>query len=588
MQSSSPEKQSSTDRLATEGYDWGALGLGLPLLFCWLWFAPLSGYPTNDDPFYGRPAQILADEAKFQLITQAGELSASSAAHVVFGGGLAALAGFSYRMLFLSVILQLWLAAIAVYFISREAGCSRWFAFLWGSVFLANPLCFAHAFTFMTDAPAMSWGVYAIYFFRRGIYVTPKAISSIAWLLVGSLCIGVAFWMRQTHVLLCGFPVAAFFLLWYRGNLSIGICCWRMLASVVPAAAAVLLFESGVLVFGDGLIGEQGRVHALIPTTVDWYQNAINFYGLGILVGFLILPALPVLLAPVQYVKQMTPLDVQLPTAIRRWQFRGGIIVALIWLLPLVATRGRACLMTSTGSSVANAHFGPIFLSDFEVPERWGDMGGVAWPNWVWAGLTALAIANLAGLASSLIPQFWTWRRNAPADTERAAISFGLVITAIPIMAIILSVRTGVLDRYWMLILPIVFALVPHIIYSPAQSWKRIAAYALLCAQLGLSVVFARDFLVWNQLRWKQVESWLAEGIKPEEIDGGRDINAWYRSAEDYATMPRPGDTTSWWSGRARLALSIGPRNGWTEIGRLRWRAWATAGEHEILMLRKE
>jgi hypothetical protein len=586
MQTSSAEANLSKARQAINRYDLGAFGLGLPLLMCWMWFSPLGGYPTNDDPFYGRPAQILADDAKFQLVTQAGELSASSVAHVLIGGGLASLAGFSYRVLFLAVILQLWLAAIAIYFFARESGCSRWFALFWASVLLANPLCFAHAFTFMTDAPAMSWGVWAIYFFRRGVFPGASNQSSALWLLLGSACIGVAFWMRQTHVLLCCFPVAVCSLLWYRGNLSTWRCFNGILASVVPAAIAVLLFESGWLVFGDGFFGEHGRLHVVAPKGLDWYQNAINFYGLGILLGFLTIPVLPILLDQLRNQTEATMQAAGGQTENSRWLRVIGIGLAMIWLLPLIATQGRAAVTSATGTVVANAHFGPIFLSDFEMPERWGDMGGVVWSHWIWAIITALAIVNLAALASCLFPHIWAWRNRASTVSESNALVFGLLITAIPIMAVILSVRTGVLDRYWMLILPIVFALVPQVVVRVRPS-ARMLASGLLVAQLGLSVVFARDFLVWNQVRWRQVETWLSEGLKPEEIDGGRDVNAWYRSAEDTATMPRPGDTTTWWSGRARVSLAIGPREGWTEIGRLRWSAWATSGEHEILMLRK-
>lgn len=587
MQTASAIANFSKARQAINRYDLGALGLGVPLLIGWIWFSPLGGYPTNDDPFYGRPAQILADEAKFQLVTQAGELSASSVAHVLIGGGLASVAGFSYRVLFLSVILQLWLAAIAIYFFARESGCSRWFAFLWACVLLANPLCFAHAFTFMTDAPAMSWGVWAIYFFRRGIFPAGASHPSALWLLAGSVCIGVAFWMRQTHVLLCGFPVAVCLLLWYRGNLTTWRCCCALLASVTPAALAVLLFESGWLVFGDGFFGEHGRLHVVAPKGLDWYQNAINVYGVGILIGFLTVPVLPILLDQLRNPAVVALQGADGRTAQRRWQRLVGLGLAMIWFLPLIATQGRAAVTSATGTVVANAHFGPIFLSDFEMPERWGDMGGVVWPHWIWAIITALAIVNLAALASCLVPHIWAWRKSDSTVSESNSLIFGLVITAIPIMLVILSVRTGVLDRYWMLILPIVFALVPLIVVRAQISTQGLAT-GLLIAQFGLSVVFARDFLVWNQLRWRQVETWLSEGLKPEEIDGGRDVNAWYRSAEDTATMPRAGDTTTWWSGRARVALAIGPREGWTEFGRLRWRAWATGNEHEILMLRKE
>lgn len=572
------------------GLDWLALCVGLPLLACWWLLAEFAGYPTSDDPFYGRPAQIMADEGRFQLVTQAGELSASSVAHIVIGGGLARLVGFDYRTLYLAVILQMWLAAIALYALARSAGCDRWFACLWAGVFLYNPLCFVHAFTFMTDGPAMSWALMAVCLFRTGVQRLSLTLLAWLWLLGGSVLVGVAFWMRQTHVMLCGFPVASLGLLAIGKQISWRQCMAGWLASVAPAACAVLLFESGLLVFGNGLSGEQGRLHVVVPRGIDWYQTTINIYGVGLLIGFLLLPWLP-------YACRLTSTRaLDEPAAAirgsRTWQRWTTAGIACLWSLPLILTGGGARLMQATGSVLADTHAGPIFLSDFEIADRWGDMGGVTWPSWTWIAVSILAITNwslLSGWVVAVLSRDWLRLEPPPQLARQSAILSGLLLTCIPIAIVILSVRTGVQDRYWMLLLLLVFAIVPELGQVCRVGWNaRGWATLLLLAQVALSVVLVRDFLTWNQLRWQQVERWLADGMLPEEIDGGRDINAWYRSAEDYATLPRPGDTSTWWSGRAKVALAIGPREGWIETGRLKWTAWATGREHEILLLRKQ
>jgi hypothetical protein len=102
-----------------------------------------------------------------------------------------------------------------------------------------------------------------------------------------------------------------------------------------------------------------------------------------------------------------------------------------------------------------------------------------------------------------------------------------------------------------------------------------------------VAVIFVHDSLAWNQTRWRQAETWIASGMQPADFDGGRDINAWYRSAEDPETQQRPGDTSAWWSGSAKVSLSIGPRPGWELMDRLPWHAWATGEAHAILVLRK-
>ncbi|WP_442510664.1 ArnT family glycosyltransferase [Novipirellula sp. SH528] len=567
-------------------FRFGVFVIGLPLLITWFWLSDLGGYPSNDDPFYGRPAQILAEESRFQVIRQGGDLSASSSAHVVIGAAVSKVIGYSYRALFLAVILQLWIAAVAVYKMAREANCSERFSLFWAAVFLFNPLCFGHGFTFMTDGPAMCWGIYAIYCFSRGL-----RRSSLGWLAAGSVAIGVAFWMRQTHVLLCGVPVAAIGLLWLRGQLTLSL--WKgLVACVLPAALGVLLFESGWIVFGD-----KARVDTIFPDTFNAKQWMINTYGMAILVGFLLLPALPLWVNRTFFVKR-EPHSFENQHRVASLLFGGLVAVAL--LVPFVATQGRACLTSATATFIQNAHLGPIFLSDFEIPERWCDMGGVSWPIEIWKFVTALSIANTGLLATSLYLSIARWflptsePTNDQSSTETFdvsdAIVFGCVATSIAVIVLVLGVATGVLDRYWMLLLPLVLAVGAVAMAREPRQHNRVAGAIsgiLLICFLTVSVVFVRDYLAWNQTRWQTFEALLDEGYLPEQIDGGRDMNAWYRSAEDVDTMPREGDTTSWWSGRAIIAMSIGPRDGWEEVDKIRWRAWATGREHFILLLRK-
>ncbi len=548
--------------------------LGLPSLATWLAMEPLSGFPSNDDPFYGRPAQIFAEEGRYRVIRQSGELSASSVLHAVLGGTAGWLFGFSYRILFLVVIIQLWLAAIAIYALSRAAGLDVAASWFLAAIFSFNPLVFGHGFTFMTDGPAMAWATWALFLFDRGL-----RMSRMRWLWLGSILAGAAFWMRQTHVVVIGYPIAVLsFSCFYQRDFK----SWfsSVFACTLPAMASVLLFECGWIVFGD-----DSRVHTILTEELNHWQLLINIYGLALLVGFLLLPVMPWLAQDFRkHCKQWGLKFNQWPaTAVVTMLTSSALMV------PLVLTQGRAVLTSATGTFIQNAHLGPIFLSDFEVPGRWSDMGDVVWPSWVWQSLSLLGILNI-GLLSG---RFWTcirsWWKPSEAQLSDASITFGLAAVACPILGVILSVRTGVLDRYWMLLVPIVFMMLAVMLAGSqiASRFVRRLCLALLIAQLAFSIVMVRDFLVWNQTRWIQFERWLADGYTPRDIDGGRDMNAWYRSAEDYETLPRPGDTSGWWSGHAKLAMSIGPRDGWTEISRLKWYSWATGAEHEILILQR-
>ena len=542
--------------------------VGLPVLMTWFLFESLGGYPTNDDPYYGRPAQVVAEQSRVQVYRQEGVLAASSVAHFVIGGWVSKLIGFSYRSLFLAVIVQLWAAAGLIYLLAKDAKCAPWFCVFWAALFLFNPLCFGSAFTFMTDGPAVAWAIAAIYAFRRGI-----TSSKLVWFIAGSMATAVAFWMRQTHILMLGFPIVTI------GMQSLRRREWveptkSLVATILPAALAVLLFESGLVTGGN-----DQRLGIIFPDRFDYWQLMINTYGVVILFGFLLLPILPLMLNAMR----ASTANFFSTAAI------GSLVFTLLMFMPLVATQGRACLTSATGTLIQNAHLGPILLSDFDTPGRWSDMGDVTWPAIVWQLLTVASIANAGVLVFTLVDNItFSWFRS-DEHHQKLVILLSLAVTMVPAISIILSIRTGVLDRYWMLLFPMVFAIVPELISGKRFNCRKTITFAsfLLVAQFGLSFIFVHDFLAWNQTRWKQFERWVAAGELPESIDGGRDMNAWYRTAEDVDTMPREGDDSGWWRGRATKALSIGPRDGWREIGKLPWNAWATGQTHQILMLKK-
>ncbi len=82
--------------------------------------------------------------------------------------------------------------------------------------------------------------------------------------------------------------------------------------------------------------------------------------------------------------------------------------------------------------------------------------------------------------------------------------------------------------------------------------------------------------------------SQLKQGMLAEQIDGGRDVNAWLRLNEDEDSMPREGDASRWWSGRAVLCIAAGERPGWHEVKKLPWQSWATGRQHHLLVLERD
>lgn len=578
MPASSPLSCPASLRLSSCRTLCDVLLLAAPLCALWCGFADLGGFPGNDDPFYGRTAEAVAREQRLVIFRQHGELTASAVLHSVLGGLFCSAFGFSYRTLFACVLLQLWVSGAALYWVARTTDCRRSVALLISLTYLCTPLVAGHGFTFMTDAPAMAWFCLAIVSFHAAL----QQESFVGWLPAAAATVA-AFWIRQTHAVAILFPAATQLLLWHRSRqpLRIPAGLWSAPATLLLGVA---LFESEVITHSN--LQRLDDTGSTALTLERLREIAVAVYGLGLLLGLILLPLAPLLLSLT--IRQLRSSD----RSCRRIMLASILATGGCLLTPFLLTRGRACLTSATGTFLQNAHFGPIFLSDAYEHQRWDDMGGVAWPMIVWQLLSCCAVVVCGLLVGQAVQCLLQWRdAHTPGVRQRwCAEGLGLLCLVPVFVLSLLILISGILDRYWMPLLPVVLL---GLILTAGRSLSqcgRLARYssaALVASSLLMTTVFLHDWLLWNRTRWLQAQQWLAEGRTPQEFDGGRDMNAWFRAREDSQTFPRRGDPSAWWSGHARLALASQPRDGWRVIDRLSWASWATLSDHQILVLQR-
>lgn len=554
---------------------WGCMAM--PMLFVWLAFSQLGGWPLNDDPFYAKPLAFWSAGDGLHWVRQGGALTASSVAHVMAGMLGAISPEFSYRPLFLICIAQQSFGSAALFLLARSLKLTYGFAVLASLTLVLFPLYFGHAFTFMTDGPATAWSSIACACVVSGIIK-----NDWRWLCVGSLGMGWGYWIRQTNGLLILTPLIALSLhRWHRAY-SAPPGLKQFAAVIVGVGVAFILLETE-----GGLPSSLERISDIAPSLESGYAKrvVISAYGLLLLVGWYAIPWLPLL------IREAMRAETHLTSGFRRVCMGAAIFVLLVGFSPLVLTQGRACITNSTGAFIQNGHYGPIFLSDLDEPGRWGELNGVAWPLWVWTSLSIVAL-----LSSSMVAWWVAWTsvqcfsRSEFAADSRLAAAFGLIVmTGLSTIAILLLVEPH-MDRYWLFLFPALA--IWWLLLASKCEWK-ISHFAVAWAALwmflhfGISVVFTHDMLTWNDVRWRFVNAQLAAGVPAERMDAGRDVNAWLRLDEDADSMPRFGDTSKWWSGRASIALAVGQRPGWHETDRLPWSAWATGRNHHLLVLER-
>ena len=551
----------------------------LPLLGAWFAFSDLQGWPHNDDPFYGKSVQWAVEDGRFELARQRGVLSASTATHVLAGIGVCSLIGFSYRGLFLACIIQQWLGAAAVYGIGRAVRLDRGWCLLLGLSLLLNPLYFGHAFTFMTDGPGAAWIAIALFF---GVMAFTQRDSR--WLWVCSLAVGWGFWMRQTNLIVVGAPLAAGCVLALLKRPVFPLKPLFTALLIVPGVA-LLLLESGLIVERNA--DDIGLLAYTLSGAAWVKQVAVFTYGWALMLGLIGLPFAPVLFVTILNARR------QLSTGTRRFADGLGVLAAGGPLAVFAVTAGRTYITNSTGMFIQNAHFGPVLLSDFDEPGRWGDLCGITWPELFWQLLTLSAIFSLGLMAWWLGWTFIRWKQSTQERGESEvvlSVSLGMLASALVLSLVYLLIVDPSVDRYWLSLIPAIYGWIAitlaHFDRRPGRL-SVMSCCVLLVGFLAWDAVFVHDHLAWNNARWKQFSLWIEQGSEPRQIDGGIEANAWMRLDEDPRSMNREGDDSKSWSGFATRSIATGPRVGWEEVGRLPWRSWASGQREELLILRK-
>ena len=554
--------------------------LALGFVIAWSLFCGLGGHPANDDFLYARSVQLWAEDGRWERVSMKGELPASAVVHVVWGTLLSRFCGFSFSVLHASVLVLAWIGAVAVYLTGRAAGATRGLALFLGASLATSPYYFGHAFTFMTDTPATAWMAVTAFCFFRGL-----SHQSIRWLWAGSAATLMGIGTRQTSIGILLFP--AIVIAW-------GAVSHRRLSrALVLLAASCGLPLVGLAFFEFGAFGPSNaeRVSPMMVAQFDraWFrQAAISLYGSCLLVGFWTLPVAPLVFS--KLVRQLSDATGRWP----RWAAMLGSALGLLVLAGFILSGGRAYLTSATGYFMQNAHFGPVILSDAYDPGRWGDIGGVEWPSVVWKMITVLSIIGFTLLAAAAVVSIASSLMAQPPDTPAslaARCELGLVLTAAASAIALVVLLQFIFDRYFMVVLAPVFVWLAILLSRPENrapsGWAWVLSALLWAGNTGISLAFTHDYLAWNQARWSLVNAWLADDVPPETIDGGYEVNGWFRSAEDPTTRPRVGDETLWWSGRAEWFVASGPRPGFEVVREASWHSWVTGHDHEVLGLRR-
>jgi 4-amino-4-deoxy-L-arabinose transferase-like glycosyltransferase len=447
-----------------------------------------------------------------------------------------------------STIVLGWLAIAAFYELMRQERVPRGRSAFAAAALAFFPLFFVLQSTYMTDVPALAFGLSSLALYGRalisGRYRVWLGATIVATL--GALT-------RQTALVV---PLVGAVMLWERPSLK-RRPLWN-LALLVPLAAGV-------------------AAHVWLERRPDvWHREAwapttpVVVLTIFLLFHFGGLAAVPLILAdPRPSMPRVSVIAGLLLLAVACYWWTNYLFLPYSFrgLFPYVIGAITAHGAGSTATSVGDR---AQLMSD-EVR----------------LAVTAIGCIGGAIVAGRLVERLWWGRGLGPVVLYAVA--------QVPFM--LLVPQGGLFDRYYLPVIPAALALAASPEECrPLRMWRWAVGFLALGAVAAFSVAFTHDWLSWASARWQLGEQAVHERhIDPSAIEGGLEWDGWNspdrrhrRNDSQPARLTLPSTRVLFPQVTGEYALSFSELPETVTIAEQPYVQWLLPGNHHFYLLRDE
>lgn len=524
---------------------------------------------VSDEWLYARSVDDLVTHGALRV----SDLSVATLVFQILWGGLfTVVLGHSFLALRLSTVTLFMLSGVAFYALLLQLGVSPRRAALGLAAYLFNPLSFALALSFMSDAPFLALLVIATACYVRGL---AHDGSSRRWVLAGALACACGALVRH-HALLVPAAVVAWLLLTRRVERSAKGAGLLAAVAALPVAATVAYYTW--LMVGDGVpYGQRLFIEEVGGTGLGGALELGSRLGFTELmfIGFF---ALPVAVAAAT----------SLPAVVGGLRRRHRLVAAA-WLSALVVGLvifiGEGRPWPYVGQFVRAAGLGP---DDLLVGRR---------PLLGTAGLYVVtAVCALASAVVALV----LGRLGRAEARHPSAISLVLVIAVTQAVAVVLPSfhtwawdRAITFDRYLLPLLP--FAICLPLVALRGLRLRLLPAGVVVALLAVVSTAGTRDALVFHRAVWDVGNEAHRAGVARDRIDAGAAWDGYHLSDGSFEhRAPTRTPNPPWWvdyfapATDSSYVVAGGPVPGYDVVRRVQRRGWLARDEMSVFLLRRQ
>ncbi len=452
---------------------------------------PFGEFALNDDWIFARAVRDFQAESfrldSFIVPVFMGQL--------LYARGLVSVFGFSFTLLHVSTVLIGMVGMVCLYrLLSTRQGVVV--ALIASLAIFFHPLFYNVSFSFMTDVPALSFAVIAVFFYWKW-WESPR----LGWL-----------WLAQVFALYAA-------------------CIRQNYAAVFVASAFLLLMQSNRRKALQGLVG--GFLPAsLLMASIYFFLQERGWWPMNI-ISFHVFEEKSILL---QHVKTQ---------AFFIWQYLGFFLIPLLILASSSLSRTRkwiALVLAGLGVGLNTflfsfyEHTFPFFgnvWTKFGLGVRTDVLSGVpeaAWPVVFEFFLTCVSGAASGALVFFLLDRAWFLLRGGVDVSSEFSRERGLKVFLLTIflcqIASLLFFRS--FDRYYLsLFVPALLLAVMTWARRPPSRVAMIVAGGWVGCLAIFSVLGTREYIDLTRTKWSVAEGLVRQGVPIADIDAGYEWVGW-------------------------------------------------------------
>ncbi|MEP7170264.1 MAG: glycosyltransferase family 39 protein [Bacteroidota bacterium] len=527
------------------------------LLLIWIGITvavnPRGDFPINDDWSYSKPVYHLTHEGKFIMGDWPGMTLFSQ---VLWGTFFCKIFGFSFNILRLSTMLSSFMSTFLVFFLIKGITLDKNLSFFMALVWVFNPIFFLLSFTFMTEVHFLFFSLLTLFFYFK--YFGTKNTS---YLVIGAFFALIATLTRQLGIILpFAFGIAQFVI--SKKNIK------NFVFSFVPFIVNLLVLYLYLFWL---------HVTHNLPNSFDkgghlmefFQKNDFSFFysRLGLVLFFLSFLFTPAIFFFIPYIKKDG--------------FKRRIIFVIAAVVILIPAMYSAWDLFPCGNTFHIGGLGPRLLKDTCHGENLFPVFSESILN----GIRITCMISLIILMTFLISRI-SGIKNYFKDISSSPVR---LIKLCSLFAFICYLGFTIFspnyfDRYCLpLILFLLIVIVP--VNGKILFKKSLPGMIALIIFGFFNILLTHDYFSWNRTRWEALNYLMKEkNIKPDQIDGGFEFNAWFLS--ETGIFPDPSTGKSWWFViKDDYVISSGDISGFKKIKEFSYHRYVPAGKDFIYIL---